>query len=82
PGGSDMSSTMKTITVLAVVLIAVGLLALAYQGFTYTTREKVVDIGPVHVTAEKTKTLPLPPILGVIAVVSGVGLLVFGRKKV
>ena len=68
-------------TVVAVILIAVGLMALAYQGFTYTTREKVVDIGPVEVTKEKTKTLPLPPILGVIAVVSGLVLLVVGRKK-
>jgi uncharacterized membrane protein YidH (DUF202 family) len=72
---------MKTTTVLAIILIAVGLLALAYQGFTYTTREKVVDLGPVDVTTEKTKTLPLPPILGVIAVVSGLVLLVVGRKK-
>jgi hypothetical protein len=72
---------MNTRTVVAVMLLAVGLLALAYQGFTYTTREKVVDIGPVHVTTEKTKTLPLPPILGVIAVVSGLVLLVVGRKK-
>jgi len=72
---------MKTSRVFAIVLMAVGFLALAYQGFTYTTREKVVDIGPVHVTKEKTKTLPLPPILGVIAVVSGIGLLVIGRKK-
>ena len=72
---------MKTSTVFAVVLIAVGFLALAYQGFTYTTREKVVDIGPVHVTTEKSKTLPLPPILGVIAVLSGLVLLLAGRKK-
>jgi len=72
---------MTTRTVFAVILIAVGLMALAYQGFTYTTREKVVDIGPVEVTKEKTKTLPLPPILGVIAVVSGLVLLVVGRKK-
>lgn len=72
---------MKTTTVFAIILIAVGVLALAYQGFTYTTREKVVDIGPVHVTAEKTKTLPLPPILGVIAVVGGLALLIVGRKK-
>ena len=72
---------MNTRTVVAVMLMAVGLLALAYQGFTYTTREKVVDIGPVHVTAEKTKTPPLPPIFGVIAVVSGLVLLVAGRKK-
>jgi len=73
---------MKTTRVFAIILIAVGFLALAYQGFTYTTREKVVDIGPVHVTTEKTKTFPLPPILGVIAVASGLVLLVFGRKKV
>jgi hypothetical protein len=72
---------MKTTTVFAVVLIAVGFLTLAYQGFTYTTREKVVDIGPVHVTTEKTKTLPLPPILGVVAVGAGVALMFLGRKK-
>ena len=72
---------MKTTTVFAIILIAVGFLALAYQGFTYTTREKVVDIGPVHVTAEKTKTLPLPPILGVVAVASGLALLFLSKKK-
>ena len=55
-----------------------GIRYLAYQGFTYTTKEKVVDIGPVHVTAEKTKTLPLPPILGVVAVASGLALLFLG----
>jgi len=72
---------MKTSTVLAIVLIVVGVVAFAYQGFTYTTREKVVDIGPVHVTAERTKTLPLPPIVGTIAVVGGLVLLVAGRGK-
>jgi hypothetical protein len=72
---------MKTTTVFAIVLIAVGIMALAYQGFTYTTREKVVDLGPVHVTTERTKTIPLPPIVGMIAAVSGFVLLVVGRKK-
>jgi hypothetical protein len=72
---------MKTTTVFAIVLIAVGIMAFAYQGFTYTTREKVVDLGPVHVTTERTKTLPLPPIVGVIAAVSGFALLVAGRKR-
>jgi hypothetical protein len=72
---------MKTTTLLAVILIVVGVIAFAYQGFTYTTREKVVDIGPVHVTAERTKTLPLPPIVGTIAVVGGLVLLVAGRGK-
>jgi len=72
---------MKTTTVFAIVLIAVGIIALAYQGFTYTTREKVVDIGPLQVTTEKTKTLPLPPIVGMVALVGGVVLLVTGKKK-
>lgn len=72
---------MKTSTVFAIILIAAGIAAFAYQGITYTTREKVVDLGPVHVTTEKTKTLPLPPIVGVIAGVGGLVLLVAGRKK-
>ena len=72
---------MKTTTVFAIVLIAVGIIALAYQGFTYTTREKVVDIGPLQVTTEKTKTLPLPPIVGMVALAGGVVLLVTGKKK-
>jgi hypothetical protein len=72
---------MKTSTVFAIILIAVGVMALAYQGFSYTSREKVVDLGPVHVTTERTKTFPLPPIVGAIAVVSGFVLLVAGRRK-
>ena len=72
---------MKTNTLLAIILIAVGVIAFAYQGITYTTREKVVDIGPIQVTSEKTKTLPLSPIVGVIALVGGIVLLVVGVKK-
>ncbi len=72
---------MKATTLFAIILIAVGIIAFAYQGFTYTSREKVVDLGPVQVTAEKTKTLPLPPIVGVIAAGSGLVLLVVGRRK-
>lgn len=72
---------MKTSTVLAIILIVVGIMAFAYQGFSYTTREKVVDLGPLQVTTEKTRTLPLPPIVGMIAAVSGLVLLVAGRKK-
>jgi len=72
---------MKTNTLLGIVLIIVGILAFAYQGITYTSREKVVDLGPLHVTAEKTKTLPLPPIVGGIALVGGIVLLVMGNKK-
>jgi len=67
--------------VLAIILIALGIAVFAYQGITYTTREKVVDLGPLHVTAEKTRTVPLSPILGGIAIVGGIVLLVMGSKK-
>jgi hypothetical protein len=72
---------MKPKTIIAIILIALGIAAFAYQGITYTTREKVVDLGPIQVTAEKTKTLPLPPIVGAIAMVGGIVLLVIGNKK-
>lgn len=72
---------MKTNTLIAVILIAVGIVAFAYQGITYTTREKVVDIGPIQMTAEKTKTLPLPPLVGAVALVGGIVLLVMGKKN-
>ncbi|OGW39730.1 MAG: DUF3185 domain-containing protein [Nitrospirae bacterium GWD2_57_9] len=72
---------MKTYTLLGIILIVVGIVAFAYQGITYTTREKVVDLGPVHLTAEKTRTLPLPPIAGALALVGGILLLITGRKK-
>jgi hypothetical protein len=64
-----------------IILIVIGIAALAYQGITYTTREKVVDIGPIHMTADKTNTIPLPPILGGLALVGGIVLLVVGNRK-
>lgn len=72
---------MKTHALLAVILIATGVIAFAYQGFTYTTREKVVDLGPIQMTAEKTRTIPIPPILGAIALLSGIVLLARGGKN-
>ncbi len=72
---------MRLNIVIAIILIVLGISALGYQGFTYTTREKVVDLGPIQVTAEKTKTLPMAPIVGVIALVGGIVLLVMGSKK-
>jgi len=72
---------MKTYTLAGIILIVIGIAALAYQGITYTTREKIVDIGPIQMTAEKTKTLPLPPIVGGVALVGGIILLVMGSKK-
>ncbi len=72
---------MKTYTFTGIILIVIVIVAFAYQGITYTTREKVVDIGPIQMTAEKTKTLPLPPIVGGVALVGGIVLLVMGSKK-
>jgi hypothetical protein len=72
---------MKPIAVLGLVLIVVGLAALVYQGVTYTSRDTVLDIGPVHATAERQHTVPLPPVLGIAAVVSGVGLMIVGVRR-
>lgn len=72
---------MKTYTIAAIILIAIGIVAFAYQGISYTTRENVVDIGPIQMTTEKTRTLPLPPIVGAFALVGGIALLMMGKKK-
>ena len=67
-------------TILGIALIAIGLLALAYQGFSYTTQKKVVDIGPLQATKEEHHTIPLPPILGALALISGVVVVVADRR--
>jgi len=67
--------------ILGILLIILGIVAFAYQGITYTSREKVVDLGPVEVTSEKTTTFPLPPVVGGIALVGGIVLLLVGGKK-
>ena len=72
---------MKTYTLIGIILIVVGIVAFAYQGISYTSREKVVDLGPVQVTSERTRTIPLPPIAGALALVGGLLLLVMGNKK-
>jgi hypothetical protein len=72
---------MKAYTLIGIILIVIGIFAFAYQGFSFSTREKVVDIGPIHLTAEKTRTIPLPPIVGGISLVGGILLLVVGKKK-
>lgn len=72
---------MKTPSIVGILLIILGIVAFAYQGFTYTTTEKAIDLGPIQVTAEKTHTFPLPPIVGGIALVGGILLLVAGGKR-
>jgi hypothetical protein len=67
--------------IVAIVLIVLGAISIAYGGISYTTREKVLDIGPIEATAERHKTVPLPPVLGGIAVVAGIALLFVGPRK-
>ena len=66
---------------IGIALIALGLIALVYQGITYTTSEKVVDLGPLKITAQKEKTIPLPPILGGLALAGGIVLVVVASRK-
>lgn len=75
------TNTMKPISWIGIVLIVLGALALAYQGFNYTHDEHVMDVGPMHVTAETQDRVPIPPILGGLALVGGICLLVVGAKK-
>jgi len=65
---------------LGMILIALGLAGLVWGGFTYTTLEKIVDIGPIDITRNETHSLPLPPLLGAVAVIGGIALLVAGKK--
>jgi hypothetical protein len=67
--------------ILGIVLIIVGVFALVYGGFTYTTTKKAVDMGPVEINKKEHHAVPLPPVLGVIAIVGGGALLYFGAKK-
>jgi hypothetical protein len=72
---------MKTPAIFGILLIILGVAAFAYQSFTYTTTEKAIDLGPIQVTAEKQHTIPLPPIVGAVALIGGVLLLLQGRNK-
>jgi hypothetical protein len=69
------------VLIVAIILIAVGVVSLAYQGITYTTQEKVLEVGPIKATAEKERTIPLPPILGGLALAGGVVLLVVAARR-
>jgi uncharacterized membrane protein len=66
---------------IGVILILLGAAALVWQKVTYTQRETVVEVGPVNVTADVKKSVPLPPILGGIALAGGVVLVIVGAKK-
>ena len=71
---------MKPIMLIGIVLIVLGVVALAYQGITYTSRERILDIGPIHATADTNKTIPISPILGGLALVGGIVIVVSGIR--
>jgi uncharacterized membrane protein YidH (DUF202 family) len=66
---------MKTNALVGVILIIVGVICLIYGGIGYTKKEKVIDIGPLQVEAEKEKKIPIPPIVGLLALGAGVTIL-------
>ena len=72
---------MKPAAVVGIILIFVGIIALAYQGITYTHSKKVIDMGPIQASHKETSTIPLPPIVGIVAIVAGGGLVLLGNKK-
>ncbi len=72
---------MKSPLFLGLVLVFLGALSLAYQGFNYTRQEKVFDVGPIHATAEKREHVSIPPILGGLALVGGIFLILAGVRK-
>jgi len=72
---------MNPIMLGGVALIVLGIVAFAYQGITYTSREKIIDIGPFQATADTQKTIPLSPLLGGLALAGGIVLVVVGAKK-
>jgi hypothetical protein len=67
--------------ILGIVLVAIGIISLAYQGITYTTHKKVIDLGPIQATETEHHTLPMPPILGVISLVGGIVVLATGKRS-
>jgi len=69
------------LTLVGIALIVLGIVAFAYQGITYTSREKIIDLGPIQATADTQKTIPLSPLVGGAALVGGVVLVMIGAKK-
>jgi uncharacterized membrane protein YidH (DUF202 family) len=69
-----------TVKLIGVLLIVFGIVALVLGGIRYTTREKVLDIGPIEATAEKHREIPLSPVVGIVSVVGGIALVVAGSR--
>jgi uncharacterized membrane protein len=72
---------MRPLAIIGIALVILGAIALAYQGISYTRQEKVLDIGPIHATADKHERIPLSPVIGGLVLIGGVALLVMGARQ-
>jgi hypothetical protein len=72
---------MRAATIVGVILTTIGVLALMFGGFSYTSREKVLDVGPIEATTERRERIAVPPVVGGLIVVSGVALLIVGARR-
>jgi hypothetical protein len=73
---------MKGMFIAGILLIVFGLISLTYQGFTYQTERKIIDVGPIKATTKEDKTVPLPPIVGGLALAGGAVLIVMSRRSI
>ena len=72
---------MKPSTIVGIVLIVLGVIGLAVGGFSFTRKEKVIDLGPIEATADKKESVAIPPVLGAVALISGVVLVAVGSRR-
>ena len=72
---------MRLVTIVGIILILLGVVSLATNGFTFKSREKVLDIGPIEATTEKDKRVNLPPVLGIVALAGGIVMVIAGGKR-
>ena len=75
------AALMKPLVLGSIILIVIGIVALTYQGITYTTTEQAFDFGPLQITAERTRTIPLAPVLGILALAGGVVMFFVARRS-
>jgi hypothetical protein len=78
--GEDYMRSHTLVILMAIVLIAIGIIALAYQGITYTRNKTVLNIGPIEARVEEKRTIPLPPVLGALAIAGGITLLIITAR--
>jgi hypothetical protein len=72
---------MRPTAAVGIILIVLGVIALAYQGITYTHRKKIIDMGPIQASRRETRTIPLPPVVGIVSIVLGGGLVLAGNRR-